>query len=598
MLQDIRFALRALRRQPGFALAAIATLAVGIGATVAIFSTVNAAILRPLPYPSPEDLYALYAPRTDGEFNTGRDSGVEIKRLHDPNVSIVRAAGSQRFETALLRDDGTSVPLVGFGVTEGFFELFGVPMTLGRPFGPESHVQNGAPGVILSYRLWRDRFGSDPQIVGKSARFLGPPAPVVGVAPRDLDVPRGAEVYVPAVITPQSTGHGFDGYLRLEPGTNLVRLEQEMARVMEGLARDYGPADVNRRYAIEPLGRALVGDLRATLLVVMGASALLLLLAAVNVTNLLLARGAIRGREMALRVALGAGRGRIARQLLTESLVLAAAGTVAGVALAYAGVQLLFAYGGTDLPRLDAIPFDARVFGFALLVMLATGLLVGFAPALRLGGTSLKTLLAESTRSATGSGAAHRLLRAMVVAEIALAIMLVAGAGWLLRSFANLQRADPGFVTDNRLVVEIMATRQLENIDQIMAWSRETLQYLGAVPGVQTAATTATFPFRQDIDGVLYIGLEGTPADPDHPNVARARRVSPAFFEAMGVKTIAGRGFTEDDRANTRTRRDRQQDVRSAVSAGARSALGADLRPAIRRRRRRVRCASSVSSTT
>jgi predicted permease len=570
MLNDLRFSLRSLRRQPGFAAAAIATLAVGIGATTAIFSTVNAALLRPLPFPDPASLFAVYTPATDGRFTTGRNSGVELSRLNDPSVSIEHAAGSARIDSTILRDDGTPVSTVGYGVTEGFFDVFRLPMILGRAFIHAEHAPGAVPMIVLSNRLWRDLFGSDPLVVGKTMRIAnGPPQPatIVGVAPADLDAPRGADFWLNVSITPQSTGHGFDGFVRIKPGTRLERLQSEMAGAMAGIARDYGMLGKNRRYELRPLVSAMVGDLSSTLVVVLGAAALLLLLACVNVTNLMLARGSVRSREIALRVALGAGRGRIVRQLLTESLVLATAGTVVGLLLAYIGVRVLLAFGAADLPRLDRVPFfDVRVLGFALAALIVTALIVGFAPALRLAGTSLKALMNESGRSSTSGGAAHRMLKTMIVAEIALAITLVAGAGWLVRSFANLGTTNAGFVAKGRLVFDVMlpSSRLLPPpgtarvtgaliADRQLAWTHDLEEHLRPIAGVTSVATTATLPFGSDRDGVLYIGVQGDTVDPDHPVVARAHRVSERFFDTMGIKVLAGRGFTADDRASTMT---------------------------------------------
>ena len=299
------------------------------------------------------------------------------------------------------------------------------------------------------------------------------------------------------------------------------------------------------------------------LIVVLGAAALLLLLACVNVTNLLLARGTVRAREMAVRVALGAGRGRIIRQLLTESFVLSTAGTLVGLPMAYFGVRLLLTFGASDLPRLDRVPFDASVLGFALATLIVTGLLVGFAPALRLAGTSLKALMNESGRSSTGGGAAHRTLKAMIVAEIALAITLVAGAGWLVRSFANLGAAGAGFVPEGRVVFDVLLppARIMPppgspvNIavvsDRLLTWTQDLSDHLRAIRGVTSVATAASRPFGPNRDGATYIGIYGSVIDPDHPLVSQARGVSPEFFDTMGVKLVAGRHFTPDDRPDT-----------------------------------------------
>ena len=566
MFQDLTFAVRTLKRDPGYAATAILTLAVGIGATAAIFSTVNAALLRPLPYPNSENLFAVYTPATDGRFTTGRCSGVELARLNTPNVSIVHAAGANRFDTTILRDDGTAVASVGYGVTDGFFDIFNLPFAAGRPFTTAEHAQNAPPVAVLSHRTWRELYGGDPAVIGKTFRLAnGPPSmTVVGVAGPDLDVPHNADFWLNFSIGPQSTGHGFDGYLRVKPGVRLERIESEMAAAMAGIANDYGNLGKNRRYVIRPLVSAMVGDLRSTLIIVLGAAAMLLLLASVNVMNLMLARGAVRSREIAVRVALGAGRGRIIRQLLTESMVVAAAGTVIGLGFAFAGVRVLLTRGAAELPRLDRVPFDLWVLGFALGVLVVTALLVGFAPAFRLARTSLRMLINESGRSATAGGGAHRLLKSMIVVEIALAITLVAGAGWLVRSFANLGDASLGFEPRGRLVFEALlpgsrifpppgggGITQAIVAERVLSWRATVEERLRAVRGVTNVATTATLPFGTDRDGVLYVGIQGLPVDTEHPQVARAHRVSREFFEAMGIKVVKGRGFSADDRMST-----------------------------------------------
>jgi predicted permease len=569
MLTDVRFCLRQFRRHPGFAAAAIITLAVGIGATTAIFSTVNAAVLRPLPFPHPEDLYAFATPATDGRFTTGLVSGVEVARLNVPAVSVVSAAGTARIDATILLDDGRALASVGYGVTEGFFDIFPAAMYAGRTFTHQEFTSGAAPVLVLSYHAWRDWLGSDPAAIGKSLRIAnGPPAPmtIVGIAQRDFDMPHGSDLWTNVSITPQSTGHGFEGYVRVKPGANRSRLEGEMAAAMGTIERDYAMLGKNRRYALTPLANAIVGDLRSTLVVVLGAAALLLLLACLNVTNLLLARGTVRAREMAVRVALGAGRGRIVRQLLTESFVLAAIGTMLGLLLAFAGVRVLLAYGASALPRLASVPFDARVLEFALAALAATGLLVGFAPALRLAGASLRTLMSESSRSTTGGGAAGRILKGMIVVEIALAIALVSGAGWLVRSFGNLNAAGPGFAPDGRLVFDVQLPparilppptpggtpiSQADMAARLTTWTDDLSERLRAVGGVTGVATAATIPFGPNRDGVLYLGIQGTLVDPDHPLVARAHRVSATFFDVMGIKVIAGRTFSADDRPAT-----------------------------------------------
>jgi predicted permease len=302
---------------------------------------------------------------------------------------------------------------------------------------------------------------------------------------------------------------------------------------------------------MQPLVSALVGDLGSTLVIVLGATALLLVLACVNVASLLLARGTARAREMAVRAALGAGHLRLVRQLLTESLVLAAGGAVCGLAFAAAAIRVMFTLGASKLPRLDAIPFDGRVVAFAIGTLLVSGLITGLAPALRLAATDVRTLLNESGRSATAGRATSRLMSAMIVAEIAMAIALVAGAAWLVQGFARLRASDPGFAADGRLVVDVRPTRRFATPADGFAWVDEMLRHVREVSGGATIGAASTFPLRADHDGTLNVELQDEPADPNKVNGGRIRVVTPGFFDAMGIKRLAGRDFTDDDRQAT-----------------------------------------------
>src|SRR5687768_12392147 len=293
-------------------------------------------------------------------------------------------------------------------------------------------------------------FGGDPAVVGKPLRFAEVTATVGGVAPRGFDTPPGASFWVQVPLDPKGVNHVFEGFMRLKPGTTIERARSEMESVMAGVARDFPPSADNRIYVVRPLVESIVGDLGPILVVDLAATGVLLVLACVNVANLLLARGAARAREMAIRVALGAGRGRIVRQLLTESMLLATAGAVVGIFGAWAFVRLLLALGASQLPRLDALSFDGNVLLFALAALVVSGVIVGFAPALRLAATDVNTLMNEGGRSGSAGRGTARWLGAMTIAEVALAVTLVAGAGWLVRSFANLRTIDPGFAAEGR----------------------------------------------------------------------------------------------------------------------------------------------------
>ena len=550
-LQDLRVAVRALRKTPAFPLAAIGTLAIGIAATTAIFSTVNAALLTPLPYPDAGRLYSLRTALTDGRVTTGMVAPVEIVRLNDPSLSIARAAGLIANDVTLLQNDGTPVKTRAYGVSDGFFELFGLPLTMGG-FSSAPPTEGTPPTVMISYRIWQDMFGGDPAVIGKAIRFAEIATTVAGVAPRDFDTPPGANFWFQTPLDPRGVNHSFEGFMRLKPGATIERARSEMAAVMAGVGRDFPESGGTVRvYVDRPLIESIVGELGPILVVVLSAAGVLLLLACVNVTNLLLARGAARGREMAVRVALGAGRGRIVRQLLTESLLLAAVGAVLGVAGAYAFVRLLLTLGASQLPRLDAVAFDGRVLLFALTALVVCGVLVGFAPALRLAATDVNALMNEGGRSGSSGRSTARWLNAMTVAQIALAVSLVAGAGWLIRSFDNLRRVDPGFKADNRLIFDAtaMGERFRDNAAVFQAFN-DLRDRLRALPGVAAVGSTFNVPLRPGPENALLVHFDGDP-DAARTYNTRQRIVSPGFFEAMGVTLIAGRDFSVDDRQGT-----------------------------------------------
>src|SRR5260221_10079723 len=424
LLQDLKYAVRKLLGAPAFTLAAVATLAIGIGATIAIFSRVIRPLLGPLPSPHSEDLIALRTRYADGRVTTGLVAAAEVARLAGAGGSIERVVGlsSTPLDATLLRENAPPVHATVHFVGEGLFETFGVPMALGStftheqetPIAPPPPGQPRQPGpppvVVLSHHAWTDFFGSDGAIVGRTIRFAELNAVAIGVAAQDLDAPHGADFYAKARPAPTDVGHGSNAVIRVKPGTTLPRLRAEMASVMTGLARDFPLADAGRDFVPEPLVTAIVGDLGPTLLVVFASTALLLLLACGNVTNLLLGRGASRAREVAVRTALGASNARIVRQLLTESFVVTVLGAAAGLGFAYAGVRMLQTLGASKLPRLASVPFDARAMAFSAIVLVVSAVMLGVAPAIRLSRTDLKTLLTESGRSTSGGRGSRRLV--------------------------------------------------------------------------------------------------------------------------------------------------------------------------------------------
>jgi putative ABC transport system permease protein len=548
-MQDLRFFWRTLRRTPAFPLSAVATLAIGIGATTAIFSTVNAVLLKPLPYPNPGDLYALRTDLTDGRVTTGNLSPVEIIRLNDPSLSIERAAGLVANDVTLLRDDGTPMRTRAYVVSDGFFELFGLPMSLGAP--PPAPPPNAPPAsIVISYRIWQNLFGGVPDVIGRTLRFAEITTTVAAVAPREFDTPPGADFWVPIALNPTGVNHSFEGVMRVKPGTSQAQAESQMASVLASIARDFPISVENRVFVVRPLVASIVGELGPILLVVLTATGVLLVLACVNVTNLLLARGAARSREMAVRVALGAGRWNIVRQLLTESLLLATAGAIVGVFVAWAFVRVLLTMGASQLPRLETVSFDGRVLLFALATLIVSGVLVGFAPALRLAATDIRTLMNESTRSSSGGRGTMLWLGGLTVAEVALAVTLVTGAGWLVRSFDSLRRVDPGFATDGRLVFDVgFFGPDFRDNAKVRATSVALFDSLRGIPGVAGVGSTFNFPLRLGPENAVMIRPVGDRVEVRHNS--RQRVVSPGFFSAMGIGLLAGREFTDHDRGDS-----------------------------------------------
>jgi len=563
ILQDVRVTLRAFRRSPGFPLTAIATLALGIGATTAIFTALSAVLLKPLPYPNPDDLYSLRTALTDGRITTGLLSGGEIYRLNDPSLSIERAAGFQSGDLTLLAADETPSHVTVYGVTEGFFELFGLPMTMGgfsptdftpfQPPAPNAPPQQGPlPAVVISTRLWKTLYNGDPAVIGKPIRFAEFNSTISGVAPRDFDMPHGADIWIAQRTPSNDVNHGQQGFVRLRHGTTIERAKAGMSSVMNGLARDFPASDKNRIYVTKPLVESIVGDLGPILIIVMSATGLLLLLACVNVANLLLARSAARAREMAVRAALGAGWGRLVRQLLTESMVLAAAGTIVGVAVGALGLRGLLAIGASTLPRLDTVPFDTRVLVFSLLMLIVTGAIIGLAPAVRLMRSDMKTLMNDNSRSASAGRGTTRWLMTMTVAEVALAIMMLAGAGWLVRGFANLRRTDAGFVADKRLLFDVsFLGARYPNPETVRQAHLELVAAVKGVRGVSDVGLVSAYPMRGTLEGSLLAQFHGEPFDALSAPHTRQRLASPGLFAAMGTPIIKGRDFGSGDLPNT-----------------------------------------------
>ncbi len=393
----------------------------------------NAALLRPLPFPKSEDLFKLRTTITTGRMTSGLVAPAELSQLTEAKDAIIRAAGSAiTFDT--VRDDGGSAVQVSLaGVTEGYFELFNAPMVLGRSFTADEFVfvpKTPAPPrmLVLSSRLWRTSFGSDPKIVGRTIQLSGRTLQVIGAASPAYETITTADGFYNLPLARSNISHSYEGYMRVRPGASSAQIDNVLTEVATRLEREFPVFNTNRVFVSTPLVDAIVGDFKPTLIIAFAATALLLVIACVNVLNLLLARGATRTREIAIRATLGAGRGELMRCVLLEAFMLSAVGGAIGLLFAMGGVRALLALAQSRLPRLDAVPMDPYVAGFAVVVTLITAVGIGLLPALRLQRADVATLLG-SGRSATGTRNTHRTLGGLIAAEVALAVTLVAGAG-------------------------------------------------------------------------------------------------------------------------------------------------------------------------
>ena len=560
LLQDVRYALRTLMKNPGFALIAIVTLALGIGANTAIFSVVNGVLLKPLPYRNPEQLIRVFErserqprfPMAQGNFQDYREQ----------NTTLSGLALYTRHDMELSQDDKPE-RLAALGVTAGFFELLGVQPLLGREFRRDDELPGNGSVVILSHALWQRRFNSDSQIVGKGITLSGQPYTVVGVMPPGVQhvggdyrsMPHGESVdlWGPLELKPQAGrgAHFCNAIGRMKPGVTIAQAEAAFNVIADRLAQQYPRTNEGWRIAVRPLHEEIVGRAQTTLLVLFGAVFFVLLIVCVNVANLLLARATVREREVAVRAALGAGRWRIVRQLLTESVLLAVLGGAAGVLLAKWLTAALSVLGQEQLPRLQAVTLDGRILLFTLALTLLTGVLFGLAPALQAGQLNLNEVLKEGGRSGGASHRQRRLRDALVIAEVALALVLLVGAGLLLRSFWKLQQTDPGFNQQRVLTASLTLPRaRYGDALKVSAFQQQLLERVNALPGVQSAGLTSDLPWT-GYDENAGFSIEGKTFSSNEEPSARYHHVSSEYFRTIGVPLIAGRFFGPEDRPGT-----------------------------------------------
>jgi predicted permease len=555
MLQDLRLALRALRLQPGFSAVAILTLALGVGATTAIFSAVNTVALKPLPFHEPENLYRFKTKLSDGRITAGTVSYLELTRLSGMKDVVQSATGALRYEGSLVDRNGEPIRAVMQGVAPRFFSTFGVPLAEGRDFTPDEvdPASTAQFAAILSYRAWRNWFGQDRSILGQSITMEGGQATLVGIAAEGFNFPGGTDLWFAIKIPPEDTGHISDGYIRLRPGVTIDQARAAFEPVALQLQKDFPNANALRLFDVQPLLDTIVGPLRPTLLIILAASALLLIVACINVTSLLLSRGVVRARDVAVRVALGASRGQIVRQLLIESIVLAGFGALAGLLLAALSLKLMIVVGASELPRFNDVRLDTTALVFTLVATVVTGLVVGFAPALRLMRTDVKGLMNESGRGFAGSRATHRMLNGLVIAEIAMAVVLTIGAGLLVKSFWKLKHTDAGFTPGGRIAFEVsLPVFTYGDWNRLSDWYGDLLTRIKTVPGVQNAGAISSAPLGPELDGIITFWKSTTGMLPvEQRPRAKRRSVSPDFFKAAGIPMLKGRAFTDQDRRDT-----------------------------------------------
>ncbi len=541
-------ALRRLRRQPSFAATAILTLALGIAAPTALFAVVNATLLRPLPYPNYQDIYTVRTEMTDGRFTIGLVASEEMSSLRRTTDAIVASALVMRLDDTIITDAGAR-QVTSFGVTEGFFDLFGLPMGAGRAFAAEDFAAEPQTRVVLSPRAWRTIFGGDPRIVGTTIRFAGNSALVVGIAPETLAIPRDADLWF-ALHAPDSIGHAFDGFVRFRPGVKPEAIRGLLPPMWEELARKYPDQAKNRIFVMRPLLDTIVGGLGPVLLMAFAATGLLFVLAMVNVANLLLARGTTRARENAVRAALGANRFDLLRPVMAESLILAVAATVVALPVAAGAIRGIVLVGGAALPRVGGMQLDLRAFAFSAAVMIVAGVLVGLTPAFAAAKTNLAAGINEGGRIGLQGRATRRVLGAMIVAEVTLAIVLVAGAGRLLLSMQQLLAIDPGFTPQGRLAIDVLLPPDPYGEPQrLAAWSDEVDSRLRAL-GATAIGVASSLPLRHEWDSTAFVDITNRPTEPSSRPNGRVRVVSPEFFEMFGIDVVAGRSFSRDDRLN------------------------------------------------
>jgi len=558
LLEDVQYGLRVLCKDPRFLSVAVLTLALGIGANTALFSIVNGVLLNPLPYPHPEELVTLHESKPN--FSTGSISFPNFLDWQKDNQTFSSMA-VQRGTSFILTGLGEAEQIDAQFVSSDFFRQLGVVPVIGRDFARGEDLVGAAPVAMITAGFWKRKFDSASDVIGKNLTLDGKAYTIVGVVPANFDLlgaMRSRELYVPVgqwnnpILMNRAAGLGFHGIGRLKPGVTVAQARGDMERVTRNLAQTYPDSDKGIGAALIPLRERVLGQVQPFLLLLFGAVGFVLLIAGVNVANLLLARSTGRAREFAIRMALGAGRGRILRQLLTESLLLAVIGGGLGVLLAAFGTKAALRVLPETLPRSAEVGIDARVLVFAAGISLLAGIGFGLLPALKISKSGAQAALKEGGRG--GSGTRHRVQRALVAAEMALALVLLIGAGLMIRTLGALWNVNPGFEPKNVLTFGFALPSAMSgaNADSVRAALREVHEKFAAAPGIQAVSFSwGALPLSSDDEWLFWIDGQPKPASENDMNWALNYVVEPDYLRIMGIPLKSGRFFTgqDDERA-------------------------------------------------
>jgi putative ABC transport system permease protein len=554
--QDVKYGVRVLAKSPGFTAVAILVTALAIGANTAIFSVINAVLLRPLPYQHSERIMTVWGTHAKRGLIHAPFSYPDFADFHAQSNSFDGLA-AYTDATASLSGHDAPEQITGEATSSDLFKVLGVQPALGRTFVPEDE-QGGDPSVVITHGMWERRFASDPNVVGRQITLDGKSRAIVGVLPASFSFPFSTEApeYF-LTIDPKSEldkergAHYLTVLGRLKDGVTREQSLAEMKGIAARLEQQYPDEDASRSINIVGAQEDMVGNLRRTMLVLLGAVGFVLLIACANVANLLLARASRRGREIAVRVALGASRARIVRQLLTESLVLSIAGGVLGLLIAVWGVSLISSFVPADIPRFNETGLDLTVLAFTIIASVLTGLVFGLAPALQASKLDLNESLKEGGRGASeGRGRSH-VRSLLIVSEVALSLVLLVGAGLLVKSFIKLRNTDPGFNPENLLTASVsLPVAQYSEDAKITQFYQQAVERASHLPGVESVGAITPLPLSDNAMTITFNLKDGPPPRPGESPISGARIVTPDYFHAMGIPVRAGRAFNDNDRAN------------------------------------------------